>query len=37
MMVTFVYTFSTRYVLVHMDIVLVCNFMYSMRSFFGVL
>lgn len=25
--------FSTSYVLVHMDVVLVCNFMHSMRAF----
>lgn len=36
-MVALASPFPTRYVLVHTDVVLVCNFMHSTRSFFAVL
>lgn len=34
-MVALAYSFSTSYILVHMDVVLVCISMHSMRSFFA--
>ena len=33
--IVFIYPFSTRRALVHMDAVEVCNFMHRMTSFFG--
>ena len=33
--IVLVYLFSTKHVLVHMDVLLVCNFMHSVRSLSG--